>query len=447
MDSQPDSNQPAPLRMLAFWLPLAIQAASQSLSWPLVGSIATHGRLGPVEYATFSQTINAIGIINAVGIGLVTTGMVFAKTRKGMRNFTRLVLGMCAYNALAQLLFLLPPFGHVLFETILGLKGELVQVARNTMLLTIPMQVFFMMRPLYLAPLLNAKRSAPASHATLLRIALTLGLCPLFLRLGLNGHRWAVLAMTLGAFTELAFTAWFARPYMAALEEGAGEGDVSLGTQFRFTIPLSFGGVMLNASVLMIAAYLARTPDPSVSLPIHYVVAGLIAPFGFSALRMQAVTIAFPPAEVGRRTLLSFVSCCAVLLCSCSFLAQVPAVANWYFGSVQNLDAQGVLYAKRAILILALVPVIQAFRGHAEGLAALRRRPNAILSSQATYCATMLIVLSVLVWHQRVPGYMVGVIALVSAQAMALLSLRIALAANDIADRFGISPHSHTMAK
>jgi len=433
--------------MLKFWLPLAIQAASQSLSWPLVGSIAAHGRLGPIEYATFSQTMAVIGIINSVGIGLVTTGMVFAKTRLGMRNFTRLIVGMCVYNALAQLMFLLPPCSHLLFETILGLNAELVHVARGTMLLAIPMQIFFMLRPRYLAPLLNAKRSVPAGNATLLRIALTLGLCPLFLRFGLTGFRWAVLAMSLGAFTELAFTWWFARPYLAALGDNEEEGDNSLGTQFRFTIPLSFGGVMLSASVLMIAAYLSRTLDPSTSLPIHYIVVGIINPFGFSALRMQAVTIAFPPAEYGRRNLLRFVSCCAVLLCSCSFIAQIPAVANWYFGSVQNLDAQGVLYAKRAILILALVPVIQAFRGHAEGLAALRRRPNAILSGQATYCATMLIVLSVLVWHQRVPGYMVGVIALVSAQAMALLSLRIALAANDIADRFGVSPHSHTMAK
>ncbi len=434
-------------RMLRFWIPLAIQAASQSLSWPLVGSIAAHGRLGPIEYAAFSQTMAVIGIINAVGIGLVTTGMVFAKTRLGMRNFTRLILGMCVYNAVAQLIFLLPPCSHLLFETILGLNAELVRVARGTMLLTIPMELFFMLRPRYLAPLLNAKRSAPAGNATLVRIVLTVGLCPLFLRCGLTGYRWAILAMSLGVLVELVFTGWFSRPYLAALEDRDETEDNSLGTLLRFTIPLSFGGVMLSASVLMIAAYLARTPDPATSLPIHYIVVGIVNPFGFAALRMQAVTIAFPPAECGRRNLLGFVTGCAALLCTCSFVAQIPAVANWYFGSVQNLDASGILCAKRAILVLALVPVVQAFRGHAEGLAALRRRPNAILSGQATYCATMLTVLSVLIWQRRVPGYMIGVIALVSAQAMALLTLHIALAANDIADRFGVSPHSHALTK
>ena len=42
-------------RMLMFYIPLAIQALSQILTYPLVASIVSHGRLGTDELAAFSQ--------------------------------------------------------------------------------------------------------------------------------------------------------------------------------------------------------------------------------------------------------------------------------------------------------------------------------------------------------------------------------------------------------
>ena len=42
-------------KMLAFFIPMALQGASMSLTYPLVGSVVSHGRLGPDEYAVFAH--------------------------------------------------------------------------------------------------------------------------------------------------------------------------------------------------------------------------------------------------------------------------------------------------------------------------------------------------------------------------------------------------------
>ena len=75
---------------LTFYIPLAVQGISMSLTYPLVGSIVSHGRFGAEEYSVFAQAQTVMFLVASVGTGLVTTGMIFARTRTGMRNFTHL---------------------------------------------------------------------------------------------------------------------------------------------------------------------------------------------------------------------------------------------------------------------------------------------------------------------------------------------------------------------
>ena len=79
-----------PARATRFYIPLLIQAFSQSLTYPLVAGIAAHGPFGEGTYAAFAQGQTIMFMIGALGGGLVMTGMVFARTRPGYRAFLRL---------------------------------------------------------------------------------------------------------------------------------------------------------------------------------------------------------------------------------------------------------------------------------------------------------------------------------------------------------------------
>jgi hypothetical protein len=88
-------------------------------------------------------------------------------------------------------------------------------------------------------------------------------------------------------------------------------------------------------------------------------------------------------------------------------VGQIPAVANWYFGTAQNLPLSDKPLAMRTMLLVSVLPVIQSLRGHAEGLAAWRKRPNAILAGQAIYLASLVCVLFVTM-NMGMQGYMMG---------------------------------------
>ena len=293
------ANEPlpdyTPWRAAKFYIPLVIQAASQSLTYPLVASIVSHGEHGAVDLAAFAQGLLVMFFLGALGSGLLTTGMVFGRTAEGFREFKKLNLYFCITLIFLQLLVGgVHPVGHFIFHGILGLNHLMAETARNVMLWSIPIQVCFFFRNVGLVALYNARASAPANWATLCRIALTACLSPLFVRTGLTGPMMGAVAMTCPVFLELLLTLWFARPYIKRLPAG-GEANAGLRTQFLFTIPLSFGGILLSAAGIMVGAFIARAPEPARMLPVHYVTMGIVNPVGFAALRMQAVTLAFPP--------------------------------------------------------------------------------------------------------------------------------------------------------
>jgi hypothetical protein len=101
-------------------------------------------------------------------------------------------------------------------------------------------------------------------------------------------------------------------------------------------------------------------------------------------------------------------------------------VANWYFGTIQNLPLTDIPLAMHAMLAITILPIIQTIRGHAEGLAAWVKRPNAILAGQAVYLGSIVCSLFVCL-NTGVSGYMMGVISYLVAVSLTFLTVRMGL--------------------
>lgn len=409
------TNLPSAKRMLLFYLPLVVLAFSQQLTYPLVGSIVSHGPLGEQEFTAYAVGQQVLFLIGAVGAGLITTGMVFCRSSAGMRNYLRMNCGLTALSAALQLAACLPGIDRFVFGRLLGLEGEMLRVARNSLLCCIPLQTIFFLRNPYLAILYGAKRSGLTNWGTGIRVALALVFASVFPRLGLTGWAWGVFASTLPALLETLATWWLARPFIRALPALLpGEAPAPCRKQLAYTIPLSASGLLLHASTVVTSMFLALTPDPAVFRPIHFFVLGIEKPASSAALRMQTVTVAFrPDGAEARRRVVRFAAALGCVLGVLLFaFAALPPVARWYFCTVQNLPGTSLGMARRAMAFAAVFPAIYAARGFFEGLAAVRYKTKAVMHGQIAYFAVLVASLLLFRHALPLPGYLWGMAAI-----------------------------------
>ena len=405
-------------RVTRFYVPLLLQAFSQSLTYPLVAGIVTHGELGVNALTAFSQGLMIMFMVGALGGGLVMTGMVFAKTRKGYAEFRRLNSFMMVALLALQCVPALPPFNCWLFEGLFALSPELAAIASRTLLFGVIMNASFFLRNVPMVVLFNHLESGKANLATFARILLTLGCSVTFPQVGLVGAGWGLLALTAGCVVELLVTLAYARPFVRSLPGSEGGEHVSLLEQLRFTMPLSLGGFLLMISPLFVAAFVGRTANAADMLAIHYVTLGVANPVAYAALRMQAVSIEFPPAYEGDRRLLVYAVVAGAILGVIPLVFATPLVGDWYFGVYQNVPPRILPTARLAIGIYSLICMIHAVRGRIEGIAAIRRQPRAVMAGQIGYTLALFVTLAALLPF-GVPGWAMAVSAIFAAPAFA----------------------------
>ena len=406
-------------RVTRFYVPLLLQGFSQSLAYPLVAGIVTHGESGIDALTAFSQGQMVMFTIGAIGGGLVTTGLVFAKTWMGYVAFKRLNTLMMAALLSVQCAAAMPPFSDWLFSGLFNLPPDLARAASRTLLCSVLMNGLFFLRNVPMVVLFNNLESAKANYATFIRLVVTFALAVAFPRAGLAGPWWGLAALTFGVAVELVATWLFARPYVARLpnrpRSGAAGALPSIPRltleQFRFTLPLSLGGFLLMLSPVAIAAFVGRSANPNDMLAIHYVTLGVANPVAFAALRMQTVAIKFPPEHPGDRRLLAYAIVAGLLLGVVPLAFSTPLVGGWYFGAYQHVPPRIAGTARLATGIYSLIAAVQAVRARVEGLAALAKRPKAIMAGQIAYTVSLFAVCSIML-PAGAPGWAMAVSAI-----------------------------------
>jgi hypothetical protein len=371
-----------------FFLPLAIQALSQSITYPLVASVASRGPGGPLNLAGLVQATAVMSLLGTLGMGLITTGMVHGRSREGFARFVSANNWICASVVLLQMLLWMPPLAHFVFAGVIGLSPAIEEPARQALLCTVFLQIGFFLRNPYQVALYNARATGLATGATLGRIVLTAILSPLFCAVGWVGPIWAVVALTVPVAVETLVSRILARPYMKCLP--AHEGPLPTTADLvRFNLPLSLGGLFMTLSGFMTGAFIARAAEPERMLPIYYVAVGIVNPVAFAAMRLQAVVLAFPPSGPSDRSTLRFAVRAGVLLGLIPLVFLLPAVKDAYFIGFQNMPRVDLPLISLTVLALTLHPLCSALRAQAEGLAAVRREPAMILTGQAVYMGVL----------------------------------------------------------
>ena len=425
--SETDRFAFTPWNAACFFLPLCIQAMSQSLTYPLVGVVVAHGPGGAAEFSAFAQGLMMMFLIGTTGYGLITTGMVYARDRIGYARFRQVNTLIIVLQALLQCTLALPWVAPFVFGRLLGLAGTQLEVARWAMLFGLPAQIGFMLRNVPQVVLYNEHKTGVANAATILRIVLTAVIAPGFYALGLVGWKWGCVCLSVPVFLEAVTMWWVARTDVARLPmKLRGEAKVTTMKVFLFNIPLSLGGFLLMAAVFMLNAIINHTENGAEMLAVHLVGIGLINPLSYGALRNQAVAIGFPQRNFRDQRTFLFALVSGVCLSLALLPLLLPGVSAWYFCRGQNLLAEQLPLARHVLWLAMPFLVLQALRGHAEGLAAYRHRPNAVLAGQAVFFGVLVAVLIGL-FHFKAPGYLMGIVSLNCASAATLLTIRLGL--------------------
>jgi hypothetical protein len=426
-DGGTDPASPSLRRLTRFFLPLAMQAASQSLCYPLVGMIATRGPGGPLDLAGLAQSNTVLFFLGMFAISLVPTGMVFGRTREGYRQFYRMSIaaGVCA--SAAQGVLCLPEISHLLFGRLIGLPPSIEAPAQVTLLASIPLQMLFFSRIPYFAVMYLGQATGIASLATIGRVVLTAVLSPLFCWAEWVGPTWAVVALTVPVAIE-ALVSWaFARPFLRK-QPSEPQNAPRLGELFRFTLPLTIGGYFLSLSTVLLAGIVARAPEPERMLPVYYLALGLASPVAFAGTRLQTIVLAFPPADRHRRQTLRFAVAAGFLLGLLPLAFVLPGPAEFYYVRLQNLNPHDLDWVRQTALVLVLLPLAVALRAQSEGLATWRKQPLIVLCGHAVFLLTTAAT-GILALKTGMPGCLIGAASLPLGSLASSVTMRLALKA------------------
>ncbi len=410
-----------------FFLPLAIQAASQALSYPLVAMVASRGPGGPLNLAGLAQSNTVMFFLGMFAISSVTTGMVYAKTREGYQKFSLMIRATGLVIIGIQAVLCIPAVSHLLFARIIGLPPSIEQPAQTTLISCIPLQFLFFYRIPYFVVMYVGKATGKASVATIARIVLTALLSPLFCMLGWVGPVWAVACLTIPVALEALISGILAAPFIRSLEP-CREKPPGVKEIFIFNIPLSIGGYFLVASAIILAAFIARAPDPDRTLPIYYLALGLANPMSFAATRIQAVVIAFPPQSRQDRRTLWFCLAAGTLLGMLPLFFILPGLAELYYVKLQKLNLSDLHLVRLTAVSLIFFPLSVAIRAQSEGLAAWLKKPTTVLTGHVMFMATIVLAGFTLLLI-GMPGQIIGAVgltlgSLASSATMRLLLMR-----------------------
>ena len=419
MESKTTSSRTVTFGSLAFYfIPLALQAISQSITYPLVAAVAARGIGGTANIAGLAQASILLFFIASIGSGVFIAGMIFGKTAEGHSIHYKVSLYTGIMLSAIQAVICIPPVAHLVLGVIMGLPPDMESAAYITLLASVPLQFIFSQRTPYMTTLFLYRATGRAYVATLGRIILTIVLAYIFCStaLALTGPMWAVVCQTVPVIFESVAMCLMARPFIRKLPHvGKAPAPKEI---ISYAATFSLGQLFLSLSGYIIGSFASRAPHPETTLPVYYAVISLFNAVSFAATRISATVITFYDDFSGRKMLKRFAFTAGSVLGLVPLIFIVPFLTRWYFIDVQQLPFEDIPLIIGTSLSLIFVPLTVAMRAYCEGKAAHLKKPVAILSGQAIYVA-MITISSFFALSLGVAGNMIGAISLTFSNVIA----------------------------
>ncbi|MGI6086988.1 MAG: hypothetical protein ACOYCD_03425 [Kiritimatiellia bacterium] len=413
------------MRLFIYFFPLALHVVLQSLTYPLLAIIASRGEGGALNTTGLAQCRVITELFGALPNGLITAGMVYARTHAGYHRLREVNYWVCAGMTLIYIFMVIPSVSHFFFNVLMGLPSSVATPAKRALLFSYPQTLIFFLRTPYVVMLFIRGAGNQVLLSGILRILFTLLLTAFLCQVGAVGIFWAVFCLTAAIGIEALMLRYFAVRHVWYLPTG----DVPPRRReiFSFSMTLSIGNAMLSLAEFMLGAFIARAPNPEQMLPVYYVVLTAVSTIAFSTSRIQTMTLAFyGKSSLGNRRIFIFTLVTGITIGLSHLILLHPVLLNWYYIGLQNLCPADLPLVKITSWAMVLFAPSLALRAYAEGLAAYHKKPMVVLMGQVV-CPVTIAVVAFFALNIRVPGNLIGPLALFAANMLGALVIFLAM--------------------
>lgn len=379
-------NPASPLtqkRILLTWLPLAASWLLMALEMPYINAALARLPDSVHMIAAFGLAASLSITIESPVISLLATSTALARSPQNYAMLRRFTVQLMVITTLLQALLAWSPLFELVVRDWMGVPASLLASVKLGLQLMLFWSAAIAWRRFRQGILIRFGQSASVGKGSVVRLIASAGAATLLAVLtSMSGIAIAALALSLGVIAE----AIYAHIASAALvREHFGEDsalrapDLSYRALVNFHWPLATSNLLFLFTQPLIAAALARSPEPETALAAWPVLNGLFFISRSLEMALPEVTIAHYDEPVSQPALRRFSYTVGLISSVLLALLAFTPLSDFYFHTLIGVGDELALIAERGARLGVLLPIAMAAVCLARGLLTARRntRPQA----------------------------------------------------------------------
>ncbi len=408
-------------KIALFFFPLLLNVQLMSVSHTIInGALA---RLD--DYVTALAGISVAIIVHLFIASpsyqnhTVTIAMV--RGRQSLRGVLIFILLVASYVAIMLSLIAYTPLGDLVLIKLLGTPPQIAQAAREALYILVFLPFFTGFRGFCQGLIIQARRTSLVSFATGVRVVALFGYLAL-------GNLWFVGAQ-LGAFalvscviTEtliIAICAW-----RVHLPLDRDESEKTTREILRYSFPLAYSSCIQQTIPLLISSILGRLTDGPLALAAFGVIRGFLFLLAGPMRNLQQAYLTLVKSTADYRALVRFSIVVSSLLGLLVLLTAGP-LNELVLGQFLGVETTLRNYLQLSLAICALFPLLYSATNMLRGWFAGAHLTGKLgHSTMIKSCFLLLLWWPLVHFQPAVPGIVIGITLLISAEILEALYLR-----------------------
>jgi len=349
-------NGPRPLSLKEislFFFPLLLNVQLMSVSHSVINAALARQQEFVISLAAFSVALTLQLFISSPSYQNHTVTIAMVRGRKSMKGTLIFVVLVAIYVSTMLALIGYTRIGNFVFETIIGVRGEVAEEAKAVIRITIFLPFFSGFRGFFQGLVIRARRTGLVSFATGVRIA------ALFIILAQGRHFFSGAA--LGGFgllgcimVESALMGFFAwRAHLPA----TGEPEKGTKEILQYAFPLAYSSCLQQSVPLTINAIISRLPDGALALAAFGVIRGFIFLLSGPMRNLQQAYLTLVRDAADYRLLLTFFWRVGAGMSILTLLIAYP-LNGAVLGGIMGLNDEMRNYIALPLAVCAIFPII-----------------------------------------------------------------------------------------
>lgn len=413
-------------RIFIFWGPLALTWLMMAFEQPFLISFVARLSDEKINLAAFGIAGSFAMIIEAPIIMLMSASTALVT---GHHSYRRLKLFTDILNlgvTVVQLVMLIPPVFNFIVIRLMGVPGEIAQIAHTALVIFLPWAASIGYRRFYQGILIRNNLTRRVTYGTLVRLSVIVIMGAVLYSAGIPGAYVGAGAMSLAVFSEAIATRMMATGTLKMLKvkEDTENGKINLRSIARFYYPLALTSILSLGVHPFVTFFLGRSHMAVESLAVLPVVNSLVFIFRSVGLSFQEVNIAL----IGRqrqnyRILRSYAVYLGIAVTVLISVMAFTPLANLWFVNVSGLSAGLADLSYLPLKIMILLPALTVLLNFQRSLLVINATTGPVSEATAVELIGIIAVMLVCVVFLNLIGVVAAAIAFIAGKGMSTFYL------------------------